>query len=753
MANQSLYRRYRPRRFSELKGQDHVVRALRTSVAEGREGQAYLFSGPRGTGKTTSARILAKVLNCQQPVDGEPCCECDSCLSVEKGTSYDVHELDAASNNGVDAMRDLIEKASLGTPGRHKVYILDEVHMLSKGAEAALLKTLEEPPPHVVFVLATTDPQKMSDTIRSRTQHLQFHLLGADTLQEHVRWVASDAGLTVTDEAIEQVVAQGAGSPRDTLSALELIASTGGSAVEMVALDEVIEAMIENDPGRALTTVAKAISLGRDPRTVTEDLVRFMRNGFLSLMAPDLVELPSQRLGALTEVSQRLGPAGLVRGIELLGTALTEMRQAPDPRVLLDVAVVQLTSEQVGTDVAGLALRLQKVERQLAEGVSRGPATPSTAEPAVSPNGQPNRQSGGQSGASDVGQAADPAGRSPVTGMAEASAGRRQLGSRAGAVPGVEGSRVTPDTAAAVGSGPVPAAASLDNTAGGVDAKDALRTGESARPAPGALSAVDWESVRLTLRGMVKAVYSPAVFVSASGGAIVLGLPNDMHRTKCEQHRESLEATLRAHSGGSVRIELVVQGPGGGGRDAVDVVGGGGDDGAGGVGDGGVGNGGGDGGDGEQPADEPPTASAAPAPAPAAPEPTDLVEPNPTERSASSASDVDRTASHLSVVRDDDGVRDEDEADATEPQPEFEPESGSGSEPALSGRAIAERARARGPEPDPEAAFQTHAATLPDDDDEIDLDDLIDAPLEAVKSPIDRLAEAFPGSQLVDETY
>ncbi|HEU4840119.1 MAG TPA: AAA family ATPase, partial [Ilumatobacteraceae bacterium] len=164
MATPSLYRRYRPRRFGELKGQEHVVRALRDAVAAGREGQAYLFSGPRGTGKTTSARILAKVLNCERPVDGEPCCECESCLAVEAGTSYDVHELDAASNNKVDNMRDLIERASLGTPGRHKVYILDEVHMLGPGAEAALLKTLEEPPPHVVFVLATTDPQKVRDT-------------------------------------------------------------------------------------------------------------------------------------------------------------------------------------------------------------------------------------------------------------------------------------------------------------------------------------------------------------------------------------------------------------------------------------------------------------------------------------------------------------------------------------------------------------------------------------------------------------
>ena len=203
MAQQSLYRRYRPRRFSELKGQDHVVRALRNAVAGNREGQAYLFSGPRGTGKTTSARILAKVLNCERPVEGEPCCECPSCLAVEAGTSFDVIELDAASNNKVDDIRELIERVNLGTPGRHKVYILDEVHMLTPGAEAALLKTLEEPPPHVVFVLATTDPQKVRDTIRSRTQHLVFHLLGAEELETHVRWVAADAGIELTDDIVE----------------------------------------------------------------------------------------------------------------------------------------------------------------------------------------------------------------------------------------------------------------------------------------------------------------------------------------------------------------------------------------------------------------------------------------------------------------------------------------------------------------------------------------------------------------------
>src|SRR4051794_17792235 len=272
MAMQSLYRRYRPRRFGELRGQEHVMRALRDAVAGGREGQAYLFSGPRGTGKTTSARILAKVLNCERPVDGEPCCECSSCLAVEAGTSFDVHELDAASNNGVDAMRELVERASLGTPGRRRVYILDEVHMLSRPAEAALLKTLEEPPAHVVFVLATTDPQKVSATIRSRTQHLEFRLLGTETLDSLVREIAATDGLDVSAEAIETVVHQGAGSARDVLSALDQVLAAGGTVEETEPLDEIVEALIAEDTGRALSAVALAIEAGRDPRTLTEHL-------------------------------------------------------------------------------------------------------------------------------------------------------------------------------------------------------------------------------------------------------------------------------------------------------------------------------------------------------------------------------------------------------------------------------------------------------------------------------------------------
>jgi len=624
MATQSLYRRYRPRRFSEVKGQDHVVRALRTSVAEGREGQAYLFSGPRGTGKTTSARILAKVLNCENVKDGEPCCECESCLAVERGVSYDVHELDAASNNGVDAMRDLIEKASLGTPGRHKVYILDEVHMLSRAAEAALLKTLEEPPPHVVFVLATTDPQKMSDTIRSRTQHLQFHLLPADTLAEHVRWVAADAGLDVSEAALEQALNRGGGSARDTLSALELVANTGDEGMQIVPLDEYIEAMIERDSGRALTVVAHAISSGMDSRTLTEELIAFLRNGFLALMAPELVQVPSNRLDALAAQAQRLGAAGLVRGIEFLGTALADMRNAPDPRVLLDVATVQLTVDSVGGDTGALLQRIERLERQVAAGVA-APVDPKPAAPV------------------------DP------------STGRAALGGRArpAAPPAITAAQAAAAPAVVVADQPTPDAATGDIAPA---AAPAAITSD--------ITADIWENtIRPALRGMARAVYAPAGFVGSTDSTITLSVPNAAHRAKCEEQRSVVEAALATFAGSPVAVELVDE----------------------------------DGGDGGG-----------------------------SDGSTSTAPRVGSSALSSSV----------------EDRPDTSSAGTESSSPRERGLATAAAMGAAGEtaEDDPPVS----AIDLPDDDD-VDLDGLIDAPPESVKSPIDRLAEAFPGSELIEE--
>ncbi len=524
MATQSLYRRYRPRRFSELKGQDHVVRALRDAVAQGREGQAYLFSGPRGTGKTTSARILAKVLNCDNVVDGEPCCMCESCKAVELGTSYDVHELDAASNNGVDAIRDLVEKASLGTPGRHKVYILDEVHMLSKAAEAALLKTLEEPPPHVVFVLATTDPQKMSDTIRSRTQHLQFHLLPSDTLAEHVKWVADDAGYDLPQSALDAALERGGGSARDTLSALELLASTGGDTSDIIDLDEFLGALIDRDPGRVLTAMGHAVSMGRDPRTITEDLVRHLRNAFLSLMAPELVVLPPDRLDAIAARAHELGAAGLVRAIERLGEALVDMRHAPDPRILVEVALVQLTSDQAGGDATAFAARIDRLEAQLAELRERGPATAAAAPP-----------------------------RDPQTGRAKlGGAATRPAPEPAAAPPADEPAPPAADapaTPAADGTAPEP-------TPAAPPAADPPRSVAPAMTVPEAWS----HTVKSQLKGLARPLFAAGEFVGERDGEWLFQVPNEAHGTKCEAHRADVEAALSAAVGTPVTIRIVAEG-------------------------------------------------------------------------------------------------------------------------------------------------------------------------------------------------
>jgi DNA polymerase III subunit gamma/tau len=528
MATQSLYRRYRPRRFSELKGQEHIVRALRDAVRSGREGQAYLFSGPRGTGKTSSARILAKVLNCEAPEDGEPCCACNSCLAVEQGTSYDVHELDAASNNGVDAIRDLVEKASLGTPGRHKVYILDEAHMLSKAASAALLKTLEEPPSHVVFVLATTDPQKISDTIRSRTQHLQFHLLPADTLNEHVRWVAADAGLELTDQAIDAVIAQGAGSARDTLSALELMVATGGEVTDHLDLAPLLQALVDSDPGVALTAVAEAVRGGYEPRAIADALVAHLRDCFLAIMAPDLVMLPRQQVDQIAAVAEELGVPTIVRAIERLGSALIEIRHAPDPRVLLEVALVHLTHPHSGEDLGAVISRVERLEQAVR---TSGTATEShSTKNAPLPAAKVNPETG----------------RAVVGGRARAA---------------------SPAVSAEASSAPAPAPVS-EPVSEPVEPPAAVVAGG------GAPDDVWERQVRPNLKPFVRALYSAGAFTrhdlaADRSGDWHFSVPNPQHGEKCEEHRPAVEAALSAAWGAVVRVVISVGGSQRGGRDAT----------------------------------------------------------------------------------------------------------------------------------------------------------------------------------------
>ena len=392
MAYQSLYRRYRPRRFSDVRGQGHIISALRNAVRDDRVGHAYLFSGPRGTGKTSTARILAKALNCEHLIEGEPDGTCESCLAIDFGRSFDVQELDAASNNGVDEIRDLIRRVALGSPGRTKVYILDEVHMLSPAASAALLKTLEEPPAHVVFVLATTDPQKVLPTIRSRTQHFDFHLLSVEELSEHVAWVIHDAKLGLDADVIEHVVRAGAGSARDTLSALDQVAAAGGVFDKGQALDDLLDALAASDTGKALLAVADAIASGRDPRILAEAVLARLRDIFLLRMGGSTDHLPPGDIDRVQAWADQLGDRATTRALEVVGDALLEMRQARDPRIPLEIALVKITRVEAGSSVEGLSARVAKLEAALASG-SFSVAAPASRASASTSGGSPSARS------------------------------------------------------------------------------------------------------------------------------------------------------------------------------------------------------------------------------------------------------------------------------------------------------------------------------------------------------------------------
>ena len=363
--HQALYRRYRPGRFDEVIGQRHVVAALSNAVADGRTGHAYLFSGPRGTGKTSTARILAKALNCESLDGAEPCGGCRSCDAVAAADPFELQEIDAASHNSVNDMRELISRVAVGGGGRRKVYVLDEVHMLTTGAENALLKTLEEPPSHVVFILCTTAPQKVAETIRSRTQHLHFGLVAGEELEAHVRFVVSDAGLTVSDDEVAYVVAAGDGSVRDALSALDAVVAAGAAPDRSDVAGAVVDALARRDTGAAVAAADAAARSGCEPRVVGEAVLGRLRNAFLAAVGgpADLLSGAAGRLAV--DDAARFSPRQLTFALELLGGALVAMRDAPDPRVDLDLALVRLTDETIGVTLRGLADRLDRIEGRM----------------------------------------------------------------------------------------------------------------------------------------------------------------------------------------------------------------------------------------------------------------------------------------------------------------------------------------------------------------------------------------------------
>ncbi|MBT7132768.1 MAG: DNA polymerase III subunit gamma/tau [Actinobacteria bacterium] len=515
----SLYRRYRPRRFSEIRGQEHVVAALRNAVENNRVQHAYLLSGPRGTGKTTAARILAKVLNCTDPQEGEPCCACDSCVAMEAGTSFDLHELDAASNNKVDDMRDLLSKVALGTPGRTKVYLLDEVHMLTSGAENALLKTLEEPPEHVVFVLATTEPHKVVETIRSRSQHLELKLLPVEDLESLVADVAADAGLDVTAEGMAHAVRSGRGSARDTLSALDRVVA-GGMASDDTTVEELLAALAQNDTAKALGALGSGISQGREPRVLGESLLAALRDAFLVAMGVPSEQLAdADRVRAETFVNQ-VTPASITRALETIGVALIDMRRAPDPRVDLEVALVRLTrSAEITATDKGAVDALTKRVAQLEAALAAGGTAATTAALAPSPKGPGARA-------------------------------REILAQRAG---GAAKPQKTPESTPE----PKKVAAAEPEKPAEVSAPSAPTGGEM----PDLSSLVEvWQTTLLSgLSKRARARLSAVQFVECEGNTVVMGLPNEPHRARCEELIPEAEAALSHHFSTEIKVRLVVK--------------------------------------------------------------------------------------------------------------------------------------------------------------------------------------------------
>ena len=530
----ALYRKYRPATFAEVKGQEHVTGPLRQALSTGRINHAYLFSGPRGCGKTSSARILARSLNCVNGPTPDPCGVCDSCVALAPSGpgSIDVIEIDAASHGGVDDARELRERAFY-TPvsGRFKIYIIDEAHMVTQQGFNALLKLVEEPPPHLKFIFATTEPEKVIPTIRSRTHHYPFRLMPPSTLRELMQDILRAEGVPFEDTVLPLVARAGAGSARDSLSVLDqLLAGSDESglsyerAVALLGytdaslLDEIVDAFAAADGAAVFGVVNRVIEGGHEPRRFVADLLDRFRDLIILAAVPHaaetgLLDLPPDRAERMAAQAGRFGQAGLARAAEIVSTSLDQMRGATSPRLLLELMCAQVLLPAATTDEKSLLARLERLE-------SGGRGTP-----APLPQSPPPPPHSGTNDFSERTRVPAPPDRKAAK-PPESTAPAKASPAKASTAP----ANASPANASPANASPAKTPAEPAAPASAPPAASAAAGPASARPAPADSLRQNWAAVLDAVkreRRVAWILLSNASVLSLEDGMLTLGFPRD----------------------------------------------------------------------------------------------------------------------------------------------------------------------------------------------------------------------------------